>query len=87
MKKINCNKKIFIIVFVLIIITAITIYTILNNLLNEVFQQQSSTQVTQPNFSCDQNICIFEIENNYEYCSYIKDTRKNEILKINCYKK
>ena len=87
MKKITCNKKIFIIVFVLIITTVITIYIISNNLLNEIVQQQPPLHITQPNFTCDKNICIFEIENNYEHCSYIKDTRKNEILKIDYYKK
>ena len=90
MKKIICNEKIFITTFIFIIaITAIliTMLTIVNNFSTNVAEQQQSPHITQPNFTCDKNICIFEIENNYEYCSYIKDTRKNEILKIDCYKK
>ena len=90
MKKITCNKKITIIIFIFIIAIAamlITVLTIINNSLNNTVQQQPPLHITQPNFTCDKNICIFEIKNNYEYCSYIKDTRKNEILKIDCYKK
>jgi len=95
MKKISkhYNETIFIILFMLSIAMATIIFTISNtpsistNIIQEQSQQLSSQQFNHSGFTCDQNICIFEIENNYEYCSYIKDTRKNEILKIDCYKK
>lgn len=72
---------------------AVIIFTISNtpSTLTNTIQQPSQDSPLRhnvhSNFTCDQNICIFEIENDYEYCSYIKDTRKNEILKIDCYKK
>ena len=91
MKKITHNEIIFIIMFMLFITMIIIIFTISNSPPTGIIQQQEQQSLLQhnvhSNFTCDKNICIFKIDNSYEYCSYIKDTRKNEILKINCYKK